>query len=976
MILQLGGVNCQVSVVKIFIVQVAPLQPYGKWGSPCQNVSEDVCKAGFARQVSVVHDAEKTANATIKMASVLSISRLVSTHPRWIEINYELFMGAGFDCMYLTDPDAFSERRKIGDALSIIDKYNKKGFPTVASNVADSELSWRGFLKYYTGSNPIPGVKLGILVTWPEQFWYPTISISNVVGYSKYLKYVLGITHIVVHCPHKITKSEALLYVEGGIVDVIAYVDAVVSSDPKPAVVETILINKRTVFVIQISALEYRVDDISLTFDGTTLIAVTPVALPTVDIPEHLLNSYYHMHSSIIQNYISDSAKQDKVFCDSVTAMPDGNVLTDGVFNSPCLYKECELGALLTAAMTIPREVDISLTNGGSAKRGWKAGPVRGSQLSAAFPYKNTLCYFNVSAAEIHRILEASVMFVGTDGQLNSSAEIPGRFLQITGLRYSFNPSLEAGKRITSILYQNKPGNWSDIDMQRQYRIVTNSYLCHGGDGYDFKTHSGELEITQTDQYGTVLSYLRENSPYTPGIQNSITTTFNLVYKQYAKGASDCTDEERWDLEWETCIRCMQGLFHPVSGAMPCVPRRPPPPSRESPIKYVVPPVVGIILITVVIVYFLYKKEKNRIRDMTKFAPTHGPIAVVFTDIQSSSSLWGLYPEEMTEALNLHHKIFRRLINKHRGYEVKTIGDAFMIAFSSAIDAVEFSCDLQVELYDETWPNPLLEHESCETISSLFHGLRVRSGVHYGDCVVKTTPQGGYDYEGNIINSCARVTDAGAGGQALLTEAAYGSAEDYLAEINHNVDCKYLGAFKFKGISDPIGCVQILPERFANRNFAELRNCTRFEPPQPDVETGNTSENMSHKDSMTIVQERGELIDATQTLRRFFGPEGLSVSQASDMIMVPVQDNIILDLKLISAFFKVLLENKDISNKNRIIKDSDTIKSGSALHSSVDGSNDIVKWSVFNKLLLKLPTQAVVSMARHSELMKGGKLAW
>ena len=65
----------------------------------------------------------------------------------------------------------------------------------------------------------------------------------------------------------------------------------------------------------------------------------------------------------------------------------------------------------------------------------------------------------------------------------------------------------------------------------------------------------------------------------------------------------------------------------------------------------------------------------------TSLAPREAPLALMFTDIQDSTSLWESLQSRMDPMINLHHEIIRRVISKNEGYEVKTIGDAFMVAF-------------------------------------------------------------------------------------------------------------------------------------------------------------------------------------------------------------------------------------------------------------------------------------------------------
>ncbi len=79
------------------------------------------------------------------------------------------------------------------------------------------------------------------------------------------------------------------------------------------------------------------------------------------------------------------------------------------------------------------------------------------------------------------------------------------------------------------------------------------------------------------------------------------------------------------------------------------------------------------------------------------------PFAIAFTDIQSSTSLWGRIPEEMGPAVDTHHEIMRELIKEYKGYEVKTIGDSFMVAFHNAGSAVKFATSVQQRFFEHDW---------------------------------------------------------------------------------------------------------------------------------------------------------------------------------------------------------------------------------------------------------------------------------
>ena len=89
-------------------------------------------------------------------------------------------------------------------------------------------------------------------------------------------------------------------------------------------------------------------------------------------------------------------------------------------------------------------------------------------------------------------------------------------------------------------------------------------------------------------------------------------------------------------------------------------------------------------------------------------APT-GTVTLVFTDIEGSTALWEHLGADFQPALDLHDALLRSAIADHDGYEVKTEGDAFMVAFAEATDAVRFCLDVQERLHEADWPSRLLE---------------------------------------------------------------------------------------------------------------------------------------------------------------------------------------------------------------------------------------------------------------------------
>jgi 5'-nucleotidase len=79
-----------------------------------------------------------------------------------------------------------------------------------------------------------------------------------------------------------------------------------------------------------------------------------------------------------------------------------------------------------------------------------------------------------LTGAIIRAALEHGVASLGTESQ-------PGRFPQVSGIRYAFDAGRPPGKRITGITINGKP-----LDDRGTYTLATTNYVAiDAGDGYD-----------------------------------------------------------------------------------------------------------------------------------------------------------------------------------------------------------------------------------------------------------------------------------------------------------------------------------------------------------------------------------------------------------------------------------------------------------------------------------------------------------
>ncbi len=152
---------------------------------------------------------------------------------------------------------------------------------------------------------------------------------------------------------------------------------------------------------------------------------------------------------------------------------------------------------------------------------------------------------------------------------------------------------------------------------------------------------------------------------------------------------------------------------------------------------------------------------RERVDLQARLAPD-GTVTLLFTDIEGSTQM----AEQLGDLgwlalLREHNAIVRAQIAQHGGFEVKTIGDAFMVAFGSARRALFCAIGIQrgISRYGAEHPE---------------QAMRVRIGLHAGEPVRE-----GNDFHGRSVIFASRVTEKASGGEVLasallreLTESA------------------------------------------------------------------------------------------------------------------------------------------------------------------------------------------------------------
>src|SRR6202040_529210 len=122
--------------------------------------------------------------------------------------------------------------------------------------------------------------------------------------------------------------------------------------------------------------------------------------------------------------------------------------------------------------------------------------------------------------------------------------------------------------------------------------------------------------------------------------------------------------------------------------------------------------------------------------------------AIMFTDMVGYSALAQRDDKVALELLEEHRRLLREIFPRFHGTEIKTIGDAFLVEFGSALEAAQCAIEIQRTLAKRN-------HDV-----SAARRIEVKIGLHIGDVVHR-----GGDVYGDGVNIASRIEAlAGAGG--------------------------------------------------------------------------------------------------------------------------------------------------------------------------------------------------------------------
>src|SRR5437016_3425061 len=162
--------------------------------------------------------------------------------------------------------------------------------------------------------------------------------------------------------------------------------------------------------------------------------------------------------------------------------------------------------------------------------------------------------------------------------------------------------------------------------------------------------------------------------------------------------------------------------------------------------------------------------------------------AIMFTDMVGYTALSQRNEPLALELLEEHRRILRSIFPRFNGTEIKTIGDAFLVEFQSALEAAQCALEIQRTLAKR---NPDVSSE---------HRIELRIGIHVGDVVHREG-----DVYGDGVNIASRIQPvAGIGGICISV--------DVERQIHNALEARFekLAPIELKNVQVPMDLFRIV----------------------------------------------------------------------------------------------------------------------------------------------------------------------
>jgi 2',3'-cyclic-nucleotide 2'-phosphodiesterase (5'-nucleotidase family) len=195
--------------------------------------------------------------------------------------------------------------------------------------------------------------------------------------------------------------------------------------------------------------------------------------------------------------------------------------------------RTCEslIGDIVTDSMRATYGTDFAATNAGGIRdnltcdSGYATGfcptytpppwLITRGETQAVLPFGNVVVTFSLNGAELKAVLENGVSTMPT---------VAGRFVQVSGLCFTYDITAPAGSRIVGAVRQADDGSCTgsavDLTSASTYTFAENDFMASGGEG---SPNFVSRMVTRDIMVEVLSAWVTDNSPLSPDPQGRIT---------------------------------------------------------------------------------------------------------------------------------------------------------------------------------------------------------------------------------------------------------------------------------------------------------------------------------------------------------------------------------------------------------------------------------------------------------------------
>jgi len=242
--------------------------------------------------------------------------------------------------------------------------------------------------------------------------------------------------------------------------------------------------------------------------------------------------------------------------------------------------------------------------------------------------------------------------------------------------------------------------------------------------------------------------------------------------------------------------------------------------------------------------------------------------AIVFTDMVGYTALSQRDESLALQLLEKHNSVLRAILERYQGREVKTIGDAFLLEFDSALDATLCAIDIQTALADQ---NRMADPDER---------VLIRIGIHVGDVVHRNG-----DVFGDAVNIASRIVRFADQGGICISEQVY-------AQVRNKVQRPLLEMPQqpLKNVEQPVTLYQVVLEAEPGVRSRPPQTWNRiavlpFENISPEPSDSYFADGLTDEIIAVLSQVQGLRIIAKTSVNRYRGTSK-SIAQVGSELQV------------------------------------------------------------------------------------------